>query len=177
MSCWTMQRAGGPEGAAKADKRGLAASVSSARENATQLEHRRAGTSTAFVDSASGESILEVGSDENGVVLLFFRLYDAGGQLIAESDGFEHFPDGLTVNCQKGEQLLHVPSDLTAPVQYRLYNSSGRLLTWSDGVRTKIYAQLRMDGVGRGWAPPEGANGASNDHEASRGSSDVAVRR
>ncbi len=98
---------------------------------------------------------MEVASDENGVLLLAFHLYDASGRLIAESAGFEHFPDGLTVCCDAGEQLLHVPRDLTAPIQYRLYNSNGLLLTWSDGVRTKIYPHLRMDGVARGWTPPD----------------------
>jgi hypothetical protein len=130
--------------------------LSCSKETVTQLEHRRAGTSTVFVDSASGENILEVASDENGVILLAFRLYDARGRLTAESSGFEQFPDGLTVKCKGGEQLLHVPRDPTAPVKYRLYNSSGRLLTWSDGARTKIYAQLRMDGVAHGWVPPAG---------------------
>lgn len=94
-------------------------------------------------------------SDEDGVLLLAFHLYDASGQLVAESEGFEHFPDGLTVCCDAGEQLLHVPRDITASVQYRLYNSTGRLLTCSDGMRTKIYAQLRMAGVARGWTPPD----------------------
>jgi hypothetical protein len=95
-----------------------------------------------------------VASDENGVVLLWFRLYDARGRLTAESRGYEHFPDGLTIKCKGGEQLLHVPRNPSTPVKYRLYNSAGRLLTWSDGARTKIYPQLRMDGVAHGWARP-----------------------
>lgn len=107
------------------------------------------------MDSATGESVLEVASDENGVLLLAYHLYDAGGRLIAESDGFEHLLDGLTICCDGGEQLLHVPSDRTAPIQYRLYNSSGLLLTWSDGVRTKICPHLRMDGVAHNWTPPQ----------------------
>jgi hypothetical protein len=106
------------------------------------------------VDSASGERVLEVASDEHGNVLLWYRLYDALGQLIAESDGFEHHNGGINIKCRKGEQLLHVPSNLTAPLKYRLYNSGGRLLTWSDGERTKIYPQLRMEGVATGWTPP-----------------------
>lgn len=106
------------------------------------------------MDSASGERVLEVASDENGAVHLCYHLYDGIGRLIAESQGFEQFPDGLTISCEKGEQLLHIPSDLTASVKYRLYNSGGRLLTWSDGARTKIYPQLRMEGVATGWTPP-----------------------
>ncbi|MDP3766977.1 MAG: hypothetical protein U1B78_02325 [Dehalococcoidia bacterium] len=120
-----------------------------------RLESKRAGTSTSFVDSATGESVLQVASDENGVLLLAFHLYDANGRLIAESDGFQQFPDGLTVRCDAGEQLLHVPRDLNAPVHYRLYSPDGLLLTWSNGVRTKIYPHLRMDGVAHGWTPPD----------------------
>lgn len=94
-------------------------------------------------------------SDENGVLLLAFHLYDSGGQLVAESDGFRHFPDGITICCEAGEELLHVPRDLTAPVHYRLYNSVGLLLTCSDGARTRICPPLRMDGVAHGWTPAE----------------------
>ena len=79
--------------------------------------------------------------------------YDSSGRLIASTDGFEQFPEGLTVSCESGEQLLDIPSDLSAPFRYRLYNSEGLLLTWSDGVRTKIYPHLRMEGVARGWTP------------------------
>jgi hypothetical protein len=105
------------------------------------------------VDSASDERVLEVGCDADGVLLLSFRIYDSTGQLTASTDGFEQFPDGLSVSCGAGEKLLDVPSDLSKPFRYRLYNSEGRLLTWSDGVRTKIYPHLRMEGVARGWAP------------------------
>jgi hypothetical protein len=95
--------------------------------------------------------VLEVASDEDGVVLFAYQLFDARGRLIAESKGFKHYPNGLTIRCGGGELLLKIPPDPRAPVQYRLYNSSGRLLTWSDGSRTKIYSHLRMDGVQRGW--------------------------
>ena len=125
-----------------------------ATEGATRLLNRQAGTSTAFVDSVSGESVLEVASNAQGLLLLAFHLYDAKGRLAAESDGFQHFPTGVTVCCEGGEQLLHVPGDLGAPVHYRLYNSSGLLLTWSDGARTKINPHLRMEGVARGWTAP-----------------------
>jgi hypothetical protein len=107
------------------------------------------------MDSASGESVLQVASDQDGVLLVAYHLYDAGGRLIAESDGFERLRDGLTICGEGGEQLLHVPSDHTAPIQYRLYNSSGLLLTWSDGARTKICPHLRMDGVAHNWKPPD----------------------
>ncbi|MEX0786947.1 MAG: hypothetical protein WD939_09940 [Dehalococcoidia bacterium] len=87
------------------------------------------------------------------MLLLSFRLYDSTGNLAASTDGFKQFPKGLSVSCEAGEQLLDVPRDLSKPFQYRLYNSEGRLLTWSDGVRTKIYPHLRMEGVARGWVP------------------------
>jgi hypothetical protein len=107
------------------------------------------------MDSATGESLLEVASDENGVLLLAYHLYDARGRLVADSNGFQHFPDDLTIRCGEGEQLLHVPRDLTASVHYRLYNSGALLLTSSDGVRTKILPYLRMDGVAHNWTPPD----------------------
>ena len=106
------------------------------------------------MDSATGESVFEVASDENGVLLLAYHLYDARGGLVADSNGFQHFPDGLTICCGEGEELLHVPRDLTASVHYRLYSSSALLLTWSDGMRTKILPYLRMDGVAHNWTPP-----------------------
>lgn len=87
-------------------------------------------------------------------MLLCFHLYDAAGRLVADSNGFDQFPKGIVVKCAKGEQLLNVPLDPARPVQYRLYNASGHLLTWSDGVKTKIYPQLRMDGVGHRWTAP-----------------------
>jgi hypothetical protein len=93
-------------------------------------------------------------SDENGQLLMAFRLYDASGSLVVDSDGLAGYPDGLLVRCPNGEVLLDVPADSAENVRYRLYNSNGALLTRSDGVRTKIYPLLRMAGVGRNWAPP-----------------------
>jgi len=119
-----------------------------------RLDSRRPSTSTTFADAASGEGILQVAADENGRLLMAFRLYDASGCLVADSEGLAHYPDGLTIRCDKGEVLLDVPADSSDDVRYRLYNSSGHLLTQSDGVRTMIYSLLRMEGVGRGWAPP-----------------------
>ena len=57
------------------------------------------------------------------------------------------------MKCAKGELLLDIPRDQSANIRYRLYNAEGNLLTWSDGARTKIYPNLRMDGTGRGWSP------------------------
>lgn len=106
-----------------------------------------------FVDSLADETILEVAADELGRVLISFRLYDSHGRLTAESDGYQHFAEGLTVCCEAGEELLRIPADLSGPFKYRLYNSAGLLLTCSDGERTRIYPHLRMEGVSRGWTP------------------------
>jgi len=119
-----------------------------------RLDNRRPSTSTTFTDAASGEEILQVASDENGLLLMSFRLYDATGALVADSEGLTQYPDGITVKCSRGEVLLHVPPNSSADVRYRLYNSTGHLLTQSNGARTVIYSLLRMEGVGRGWAPP-----------------------
>jgi hypothetical protein len=61
---------------------------------------------------------------------------------------------GIAVRCNASELLLEIPKKAGANLQYRLYNSDGQLLTWSDGTRTKIYPYLRMDGVAHGWSPP-----------------------
>ncbi len=83
----------------------------------------------------------------NGAVSIAFRLYDALGTLVAESAGVDAPPDGLTVRCRGGELLLKIPKKPEAAIQYRLYNCEGRLLTTSDGERTKIYGFLRMEGA------------------------------
>ena len=119
-----------------------------------RLDNRRPSTSTTFADATSGEGILQVASDESGRLLLAYRLYDARGLLVADSEGLGHYPDGLTVRCSGGELLLDVPKDSSNDLRYRLYNSDGHLLTQSDGARTVIYSLLRMEGVGRGWVPP-----------------------
>lgn len=119
-----------------------------------RTENRRASTSTTFADATSGEGILQMASDENGLLLMAFRLYDSDGTLVLASDGLSAYPDGLTVRCAKGELLLEVPADSSHNVRYCLYNSDGALLTKSDGARTRIYPLLRMEGVGRNWVRP-----------------------
>jgi hypothetical protein len=114
--------------------------------SATRPATRKPGTSTVFVDSATGEDIFEVALDPEGVVFVAFRLYDADGNLVAETKGLERFPEGLTVRCPAGEVLLEVPACPEEPICYRLYNRNGSLLTTSDGGRTKIYSLLRMSG-------------------------------
>jgi hypothetical protein len=115
---------------------------------------RHIGSHTVFMDSVSGETVLEMASDEHGAEFLSYHLYDAQGQMTAESDGFQPFPRGLSITCQAGEELLHIPPDVGDAMHYRLYGASGNLLTWSDGQRTRIFGVLRMGGVNRGWTLP-----------------------
>lgn len=122
-----------------------------------KLNARRPGTSTKFIDATSGEDILQVASDENGVLFMAYHLYDSNGALVAESAELKHCPGGVTVHCADGELLLDIPVGCDGYVQYRLYNSDGHLLTASDGARTQIFPLLRMESVARLWAP----NGAA----------------
>jgi hypothetical protein len=117
---------------------------------------RRPGTSTTFVDAFSQEPLLQLASDEHGQHLMAYHLYDSAGSLVDESDGLAHYPDGVTIrsNGGAGEVLLSVPADTNDAICYRLYNCNGNLLTSSDGIRTRIYQLLRMEGVGRDWARP-----------------------
>jgi hypothetical protein len=110
-----------------------------------RLGYRRLGTSTSFVDASSDEVLFKIASDETGAVLVAFRIYDADGSLVAESDGLQRFPEGLTLNSQDGDLLLGIPCDSDSPIRYRLFNRDGRLLTCSDGARTQIFGFLRME--------------------------------
>lgn len=115
---------------------------------------RGVGSHTAFVDSISGETVLELASDSEGVEFISYRLYDSQGTLAAETKGFQPFPRGLSVKCKGGEVLLHIPKKAGDPMQYRLYGAGGNLLTWSDGQRTRILGVLRMNGSNKGWSLP-----------------------
>lgn len=116
-----------------------------------RLDNRRPGTSTTFIDSASGEHVLQVASDAEGVLLVSYHLYDECGALVAESE-LEAPPFGLSIQSESGDVLLDIPAGVGGIIQYRLYGSNGTLLTYSDGSRTMIYPFLRMEGVGRSWA-------------------------
>lgn len=118
------------------------------------FSNRRPGTSTTFLDAASSEHILQLAADEDGTTFVAFHLYDAAGELVAESAGLQHYADGIAVHCEGGELLLSIPQDPHEPIQYRLYNRLGLLLTRSDGARTMIYAHLRMEGIARNWTHP-----------------------
>jgi hypothetical protein len=101
---------------------------------------------TAFVDSSTGETLLRFTSDENGAISVAYCLYDSRGKQVAASEHAELPPKGLTVRCRGGELLLKLPANPDAAIKYRLYNSEGQLLTFSDGERTMIYGSLRMEG-------------------------------
>ena len=115
-----------------------------------RMGSRRAGTSTSFVDSELSEVLLTFSSDETGSTQVSFCLYDSQGALVQDSEGFQRFPEGLVVRDACGELLLDLPAEADAFVQYRLFNRSGRLLTWSDGARTQIFGFLRMERGGNG---------------------------
>jgi hypothetical protein len=121
------------------------------KECSVRLDNQRPGTSTAFLDAVSGEQLLQMATDEQGVLLVAYRLYDDCGSLVAESPGLTEPPFGLTVHSSSGDLLLDVPTNIGGVIQYRLYGATGNLLTHSDGIRTKIYPQLRMEGVTRAW--------------------------
>ena len=116
-----------------------------------KLGDRQPGTSTTFVDAESAENILQLASDSDGLHLVGYRLYDAGGSLVAKTEELEHFPDGVSIHSSGGELLLSVPGNVDENLQYCLYSHDGVLLTSSDGSRTMVYQRLRMEGVGRNW--------------------------
>lgn len=116
-----------------------------------RLDSLGPSTSTTFIDSESGEDVLQIASDKDGALLVAYHLYDEGGALVAESAGLEQAPFGLAILSESGDTLLSLPADVGGQVQYRLYGSSGCLLTRSDGVRTRIYSTLRMEYVSRSW--------------------------
>ncbi len=89
--------------------------------------------------------ILNVGVDSEGHPLVYFYLYDSMGRLVAQSGAASSFPGGLKVRTADGELLLDIPTGQDIPIQYRLYNRKGELLTCSDGICTKIEPCLRME--------------------------------
>jgi hypothetical protein len=119
--------------------------ATSGPETQLKLGRRRPGTATVFVDAVTNEALLQVAVDDGGTPVLAFRLYDATGALVRATEGFETFPDGLTVTALDGEMILTVPASGEDNLSYRLYNQEGRLLTVSDGSRTQIFAFLKME--------------------------------
>jgi len=113
---------------------------------------RTPGTSTSFVDASADEPLLQVAWDKDGLVQLAFRIYDGSGQLVADSGGLAPVCEGVTIVDEAGEILLDVPANADEHIHYRLYNSKGLLLTYSDGSRTQIFGFLKMEAK-RSWQP------------------------
>jgi hypothetical protein len=107
---------------------------------------RRPGAFVAFIDSYTEETILKIESDLNGVHMVSYHLYDRCGELVSDSDGPQAFPEGLEISTGEGEILLHLPSERSESISYRLYSPRGVLMTCSDGSRTQIFGSLRIDG-------------------------------
>ena len=66
--------------------------------------------------------------------------------MTADSDGLQSFPEGLTVRDARGELLLMLPANREDNIHYRIYNTSGTLITCSDGQRTQLYAGVHVVG-------------------------------
>lgn len=107
--------------------------------------NRRPGTGTAFVDAVHDEVLLQFTTEQDGAVMISYRLYDAKGSVAGETDGQPVNGDAIVVRCPGGETLLNVSPDPDKPIRYRLYNRNGVLLTFSDGTKTRIYRSLRME--------------------------------
>jgi len=110
-----------------------------------RVGRNRPGASTDFIDSSTHEVLLRIACSAEGESQIAFKLYDAAGNLVAETDGFMPFPDGIRVVASDGELLLEVPPPPQDQIAYRLYNRDGRLLTCSDGQRTQLFAFLHME--------------------------------
>lgn len=112
-----------------------------------KLGGHRPGSLTAFIDGTTGETLLQIAADPNGDPRVAFRIFDCDGNLVGDSDGFQTYPEGLTLHSANRELLLLIPPDPSGDVQYRIYNPQGRLLTCSDGSRTQILGGLRLEGA------------------------------
>lgn len=109
-----------------------------------RLVAKRAGSTTFFIDSALEETLLQFSWKDDGSIEMAFHIYDALGQLVADSGG-EVLAAATLISGSDGEVLLDIPTDPALHIQYRLYSQAGRLLTSSDGIRTQIYAFLKME--------------------------------
>ena len=111
-----------------------------------KLGGRRAGHVTLFIDTTSNEIVLKIQVDEAGRPLVSYKLFDTDGELVEESGEPRTFPEGVCVKSSADELLLNIPEDAEDAISYRLYSPTGKLLTFSDGLRTQIFPSLRMDG-------------------------------
>ncbi|MPZ48059.1 MAG: hypothetical protein GEU75_01895 [Dehalococcoidia bacterium] len=88
--------------------------------------------------------MLQFSWKDDGSIEMSFHIYDALGQLVADSGGDAPVA-AVLISAEDGEVLLDIPAEPTSHIQYRLYSQAGRLLTTSDGVRTQIYSFLKME--------------------------------
>jgi len=129
------------------------------KEGAVNFCNRQPGTSVTFVDGESEEALLKLVSDADGDHFVAYHLYDAAGDSVREQS-LQHCIDGLSVRSLRGELLLLIPKDDRKSIRYRLYNRDGALITSSNGIRTRIYPRLRMEGTGKvRFAPAGTSNG------------------
>ncbi|HXH22893.1 MAG TPA: hypothetical protein VNN10_12775 [Dehalococcoidia bacterium] len=110
-----------------------------------RMGRNRPGASTDFIDTSTRETLLRIACSSGGEALIAFKLYDSSGELVAQTDGFMACGEGITVVANDGEVLLEVSPYLQDHIRYRLYNREGRLLTFSDGMRTQLFAFLHME--------------------------------
>ncbi len=111
-----------------------------------KLGGRRAGHVTLFIDATSNDIVLKIQVDDSGGAQVAYKLFDVEGQLVEESGEPRIFPEGVCVKSSADELLLNIPAAPEDAISYRLYGSTGQLLTFSDGLRTQIFPSLRMDG-------------------------------
>ncbi len=112
-----------------------------------RLTAKRPGASTSFVDSQVEEALLKFSWKDDGSIDVAFHIYDACGQLVADSAGDRPL-SAMVITADDGEVLLDIPAEATLPIRYRLRSQAGNLLTTSDGSRTQIFAFLRMESKG-----------------------------
>jgi len=108
-----------------------------------KLAVKRPGSSTSFSDSLKEEALLHFCWNDDGTIDMTYHLYDAGGQLVADSGGITPVVP-VKICSADGEVLLDIPEELDTHISYRLYNCAGSLLTSSDGSRTRIFSFLKM---------------------------------
>ena len=109
-----------------------------------KLGAKRPGSSTCFLDSVLEEALLQFSWKEDGSIEMAFHIYDALGQLVADSGGDAPVA-AVVILAEDGEVLLDIPAGPDLHIRYRLYNQTGRLLTTSDGARTQIFSYLKME--------------------------------
>lgn len=107
---------------------------------------QRAGTIVEFVDTSLDEVLLQFATNDAGLMMVAYHLYDSQGELVQQSMP-RRLSDGLCVTTPENEVLLDIPNLPDACISYRLYSRAGRLLAVSDGKRTQIFAYLRIQGA------------------------------